>query len=161
MRSPTWMSIGCMWRAARLTGVLFGIGRHQNFTTRPMMPEYGRDAHTPGQQDRPGCSARGVVSLFEAGCGVAIATAGRTSGQCYYRVPRFRGRAVAIREPSLPACGGCCWRGWADCPARCRVREPPSLLATGRSWKPVAGAHSLMPAPAAQWRTLFGHPGRK
>ena len=28
--------------------------------------------------------------LFEAGCGAAIATAGRTSGQCYYRVPRFR-----------------------------------------------------------------------
>jgi hypothetical protein len=28
--------------------------------------------------------------LFEAGCGVAIATAGRTSGQCYYRVPHFR-----------------------------------------------------------------------
>jgi hypothetical protein len=28
--------------------------------------------------------------LFEAGCGVAIATAGRTSGQVYYRVPRFR-----------------------------------------------------------------------
>ena len=28
--------------------------------------------------------------LFEAGCGVAIATAGRTSGQCYYRVPRLR-----------------------------------------------------------------------
>jgi hypothetical protein len=47
--------------------------------------------------------------LFEAGCGVAIATAGRTSGQCYYRVPRFRGRAVVIREPRRPACGGCCW----------------------------------------------------
>jgi hypothetical protein len=43
--------------------------------------------------------------LFEAGCGVAIATAGRTSGQCYYRVPRFRGRAVVIREPGRPACG--------------------------------------------------------
>src|SRR5258705_12940155 len=83
------------------------------------------------------CSKRGVVFLFEAGCGVAIATAGRTSGQFYYRVPRFRGGAVVIREPSLPACGGCCGRGWADCPARCRVREPPSLLATGRSWKPV------------------------
>ena len=36
--------------------------------------------------------------LFEAECSVAIATAGRTSGQCYCRVPRFRGRAVAIRE---------------------------------------------------------------
>ena len=30
--------------------------------------------------------------LFEAGCGAAIATAGRTSDQCYYRVPRFRAR---------------------------------------------------------------------
>jgi hypothetical protein len=38
MRCPMWMSIGCIWRAARLTGVLFGIGRHHNFTTRPMMP---------------------------------------------------------------------------------------------------------------------------
>src|SRR5258707_14570302 len=28
--------------------------------------------------------------LFEAGCGVVIATAGRTSDQCYYRVPRLR-----------------------------------------------------------------------
>jgi hypothetical protein len=27
--------------------------------------------------------------LFEPGCGVTIATAGRTSGQCYYRVPHF------------------------------------------------------------------------
>jgi hypothetical protein len=34
--------------------------------------------------------------LFEAGCGVAIATAGRTSGQCYYRVPRLRAVGVLL-----------------------------------------------------------------
>jgi hypothetical protein len=44
--------------------------------------------------------------LFEAGCGVAIATAGRTSGQCYYRVPRLRavGQSGAVSTVTVLFC---------------------------------------------------------
>jgi len=51
-------------------------------------------------------SLRGLdsSSFVRSGCGVAIATAGRTSGQCYYRVPRLR----AVGQSVLLAPSQCC-----------------------------------------------------
>src|SRR5260370_6253933 len=67
-----------------------------------MAPGKIRLSYDPRRPSRPRRAANITGSihplLFEAGCGVAIATAGRTSGQCYFRVPRFRAQAVAIRE---------------------------------------------------------------